>query len=92
MAQGPNGEYVPRRIAYLKEQLAKENDTGETTFVAKIDGRVVGFINPRIDEQGHRRVGAIYVSPESQGEGVGSKLMKYALDCYGSDKDIYLEV
>ncbi|MCA9347953.1 GNAT family N-acetyltransferase [Candidatus Saccharibacteria bacterium] len=92
MAQGPNGEYVPRRIAYLKDQLGKEDGTGETTFVAKLDDKVVGFIDPRIDKQNHRRVGAIYVAPEAQGKGIGSKLMNQALDWYGRDRDIYLEV
>lgn len=92
MAQGPKGEYVPRRIAYLKEQFAKEDGTGETTFVAKVDGKVVGFIDPRIDEQNRRRVGAIYVAPEAQGKGVGSKLMNQVLDWFGRDQDIYLEV
>ena len=91
MAQGPNGEYVPRRVAYLKEQLAKDNPN-QATFVANVDGEVVGFIDPRIDEQGHRSIGAIYVAPEAQGQGVGSKLMKQLLDWYGRDQDIYLEV
>jgi hypothetical protein len=40
---------VPRRIAYLKDQLSKEDGTNETTFVAKLDGKEVGFIAPRID-------------------------------------------
>jgi ribosomal protein S18 acetylase RimI-like enzyme len=92
MAQGPNGEYVPRRIAYLKEQLSKEDGTGETTFVAKVDGEVIGYIDPRIDEQNHRRVGAIYVAPEAQGKGIGGKLMNQVLDWYGRDQDVYLEV
>ena len=91
MAQGPNGEYVPRRIAYLKEQFG-EDDSAETTFVAKLDGKVVGFIDPRIDEQNRRRVGAIYVAPEAQGKGIGCKLMNQVLDWYGRDRDIYLEV
>lgn len=92
MAKGPNGEYVPRRIAYLKEQFNNEDRADENTFVAKLDGKVVGFIDPRIDEQGHRRVGAIYVAPEAQGKGVGSKLMNQVFDWYGRDQDIFLEV
>jgi aminoglycoside phosphotransferase (APT) family kinase protein/RimJ/RimL family protein N-acetyltransferase len=91
MAQGPNGEYVPRRIAHLKEQLGKDEPT-QTTFVAKVNGDVVGFIDPRIDEQNHRRIGAIYVAPEAQSKGVGSKLINQVLDWYGRDHDIYLEV
>lgn len=53
--QGQNGEFVPRRIAYLKDQLAKDDGFSLTTFVAKVSGKVVGYIDPRIDEQGRRR-------------------------------------
>jgi hypothetical protein len=62
MAQGRNGEFVPRRIAYLKDQFAKQ-DPNQATFVAKIEGKVVGFIVPRIDEQNHRRTVAV-TAPE----------------------------
>ncbi len=91
-AQGREGEFIPRRIAYLKDQLAKDDGTGMTTFVAKVGGKVVGYVDPRIDEQNHRRIGAIYVSPEAQGMGVGGKLMRQVLDLYGREQDIYLEV
>ncbi len=91
-AQGRNGEFLPRRIAYLKDELAKDDGTGLTTFVAKADGKVVGYIDPRIDEQNRRRIGAIYVSPEAQGMGIGGKLMAKVLDLYGRDQDIFLEV
>lgn len=92
MAQGPDGEYVPRRIAYLKEQLSKEDGTEDITFVAKVDGEVIGYIDPGVDEQNRRRIGAIYVAPEAQGMGVGSKLMSQVLNWYGRDQDIFLEV
>lgn len=90
-AQGRDGEFVPRRIAYLKEKLAQENRTDGTTFVAKVDGKTIGFVDPSI-EDGKRRIGAIYVSPEAQGMGVGSKLMQQALAWHGRDEDIFLEV
>jgi len=91
-AKGRRGEFVPRRIAYLKERFAKDDGTGMTTFVAKVGGKVVGYIDPRIDELNRRRIGAIYVLPEAQGMGVGSKLMRQVLDLYGRDQDIFLEV
>lgn len=91
-AQGRDGEFVPRRIAYLREQFANDDGTGLTTFVAKVDNKVVGYVDPRIDEQNHRRIGAIYVAPEAQGMGVGGKLMRKVLDLYGRDQDIFLEV
>ncbi len=91
-AQGRDGEFVPRRIAYLREQFAKDDGKGLTTFVAKVDNKVIGYVDPRIDEQNRRRIGAIYVAPEAQGMGVGGKLMRQVLDLYGRDQDIFLEV
>lgn len=84
-AQGRDGEFVPRRIAYLKEQFAKDDGIGLTTFVARVGGAVVGYVDPRIDEQNRRCIGAIYVAPEAQGMGIGGKLMKQVLDLFGRD-------
>ncbi len=91
MAQGRDGEFVPRRIAYLKEKLAQENHSDGATFVANVDGKTVGFVDPSI-EDGRRRIGAIYVLPDAQGMGIGTKLMRQALDWHGRQEDIYLEV
>lgn len=91
-AQGRNGVFVSNRIAYLKEQLAKDAHAGFTTFVAKLDGKVVGYIDPHTDSENRRRIGAIYVAPEAQGRGVGGKLMNQVLALYGRDEDIFLEV
>lgn len=91
-AQGRNGEFIPRRIAHLKDQFAQDDGTGLTTFVAKVEGKVVGYIDSQVDEQKRRQISAVYVAPEAQGVGVGSKLMKHVLDLYGRDQDIFLEV
>ncbi len=90
-AQGREGEFVPRRIAYLKEKLAQADRPDGATFVARADGKTIGFVDPSI-EDGKRRIGAIYVSPEAQGMGVGGKLMEQALAWHGRDEDIFLEV
>lgn len=91
-AQGVDGEFVPRRIAYLKERFAKGNGTGLTIFVARVDGKVVGYIDPKIDEHNRHSISAIYVAPEAQRMGIGSKLMQQALDLFGRDQNIFLEV
>lgn len=91
-AQGKDGVFVPRRIAYMKSQFAKNSHTDLTTYVAKINGKVVGYTEPRIYENGKRYVSAIYVAPEMQGVGVGGKLLRKALSVLGNDKDIFLEV
>lgn len=91
-AKGLGGEFVPRRIAYLKKQCSKINDNGFDIYVAKINGKVVGYVDPCIDERGRRRINAIYVAPEAQGKGAGGKLMRQALNVLGRDQDIYLDV
>ena len=91
-AQDKNGEFVLHRVAYQRGKLAQDDCSGLTTFVAKARGKVVGYIDPRFDEQGRRRIGAIYVEPEAQGKGVGGKLMQKVLNLYGRDEDIILGV
>jgi RimJ/RimL family protein N-acetyltransferase len=66
--------------------------TRRATFVARIDGEVVGFTSPRVMEDGERRIGAMYVGKAAQGSGVGGALLTTALDWHGPDEDVYLHV
>ncbi len=91
-AQGRDGVFVPNRVAYLKEQLTKDDGTGLTTFVAILDDETIGYIEPKIDDDNRRWISALYLSPDWQGMGVGGKLMNCALDQLGRDHDIFLEV
>lgn len=91
-AQGPDGVFVPRRITYWKEQFTHGREGALGTIVARQDGKVVGYADPQVDERGRRRIGAMYVVPESQGLGIGRQLMQQALEALGRDQDIYLEV
>lgn len=86
-----HGEFVPRRIAYFKEKLAETDRADGATFVSKVNGKVVGYVDSSIEE-GRRRIGAIYVEPEAQGKGVGSKLLQQPLEWRGRGEDIFLEV
>lgn len=55
------------------------------TYVYESDGTVVGFIALIENE-----VGAIFVDPESQGKGVGRKLMDHARELRGTlDVDVF---
>jgi ribosomal protein S18 acetylase RimI-like enzyme len=90
-AQGLNGEFVPRRVAHLKEKLSKPIRPDGETYVAKNNSKIVGFVEPTIEDT-KRRIGAIYVSPEVQNLGIGGMLLQQALDWHGRDEDIYLEV
>ena len=44
------------------------------------------------EDGGRKIINSIYIEPPFQGKGIGSMLMKKALDWLGDDKDIYLEV
>jgi len=90
--QGPHGEFVPRRIAYYREEIAKSANSKFGILVAKSEGNVVGFTHPETDDKGRRTIGDMFVAPEAQGKGIGGKLMDQALDVLGHDEDIYLDV
>jgi ribosomal protein S18 acetylase RimI-like enzyme len=79
-------------IANWEKGIATETGEGErVTYVAKMNGEVVGYTSPCI-EDGQRRIGAMYVAPASQGSGVGGKLMQKALEWHGLENDVYLHV
>lgn len=88
--EGENGEKIPKNIERWKSTIEKAGENS-AVFVVRLNGKVVGFISPRtIHDQ--RRLGAIYVLPEAQGKGVGTKLINKALEWWGRSEDIYLHV
>lgn len=86
--EGERSELIPEKIERWKKRI-ESDDKQSKVFVARVDGKVVGFTAPGFID-GQRRVGAIYVLPEAQNKGVGSSLMKQALTWHGNDEDIYL--
>jgi ribosomal protein S18 acetylase RimI-like enzyme len=67
------------------------HDGKRQTFVARQDGRVVGFTSPCFEDE-QWRIGQLYVDPDFQGIGIGSHLLGTALEWLGDDKDVYLHV
>lgn len=61
------------------------------TYVAKVNGAVVGFTLPLINKDGQHSLGALYVLPEFQGLGIGYELAKVNLKWHGNHP-IYLAV
>ena len=83
-------DMMPAAIENWEKGIANEVEGGDrATFVARLDGEVVGFTSPCI-EDGKRRIGALYVSPDAQGKGIGSQLLDKALEWHGTEKDVYL--
>ena len=85
-------DMMPTAIQNWRRGIASEKDGGNrATFVARINGEVVGCTSPHTQD-GQKRVGALYVSPDVQGKGIGSKLLTKALKWHGPEHDIYLLV
>jgi GNAT superfamily N-acetyltransferase len=63
--------------------------TGRTTFVAELEGRVVGFslVGPSRDERGVGELYAIYVDPDSWSRGAGQLLIVRAEARLAEDYD-----
>lgn len=87
---GKDRELLKRRISDWREGIAKDGPT-KTTYVAKVDGKVVGFTLPLITSDGQHSLGALYVLPEFQGHGIGYALAQKNLDWHGN-QPIYLAV
>ena len=66
--------------------------TNRFIFVARSHHKVVGFAASVIQDDGQRRIGAIYVLPEMQGKGIGGSLLKKAIEWHGRSADIFLHV
>jgi ribosomal protein S18 acetylase RimI-like enzyme len=89
---GEHGEGIQKGVERWRSGLEKDADGKQRiTYVAKHDGGLVGFVSPGLIE-GQRRIGALYVLPEAQGQGVGSRLLQKAIDWHGRDEDIFLHV
>ena len=69
----------------------EETGVKSAIFVAKIDGKIVGF-SGAMHEDAQDRITAIYVLPDNHKKGVGSSLMNAALDFLKSKRPIVVEV
>ena len=90
-AQGKDGVFLPRRIAYLSDQIAQEDGITSATFVAKVGSIACGYVSPVKTADSHK-ISMLYVKPSHQGKGIGYALMRRALDFLGDELPITLEV
>lgn len=89
--EGRDGELIEQKIEQWRNTIESSGENHDV-FVARVNDEIVGFINPKIGKNGKRRLGAIYVSPEAQGNGYGAALLLTALEWHGGESDIYLHV
>jgi GNAT superfamily N-acetyltransferase len=88
---GETGELKHLTLLHWQRQIGKEDGKHSITYVAQHDGAVIGFVAPRfIREQ--RRIATLYVTTSARCHGVGTKLLKRAIEWFGRDQDIYLQV
>lgn len=77
-------------IAYSDEMLMRR--IKESLFsIAEIENKVVGFINVK-DKGTIAELSAIYVLPEFQGKGIGTRLLNNALQNLDGVKEITVDV
>ena len=88
--EGENGERIPQNVENWRKRIEADDDSG-AVFVARSHGKVIGLAAPGFID-GKRHVGALYVLPEAQGLGVGSKLMQKILEWHTAEDDVYLRV
>jgi|SRR5579884_2282855 len=89
--EGEHGEGIDQTIQRWRYGISSEDGINRQTLVARANGKIIGFASP-LKERGKYHLGALYVLPEAQHKGVGRNLLRAAIDWYGRDKDIYLQV
>lgn len=77
-------EWWERKEVDIKKEF-EANPSG--VFVFEIDGKLAGFITTSLDKRfSLGRVHTLAVSPKYQGAGFGTKLLKYALEVFKTNK------
>jgi ribosomal protein S18 acetylase RimI-like enzyme len=88
--EGEDGSVRQQRIDKLTKTI---QDGSESVFVAHNREEVVGFIRVMPDPATNRlKLGSLYVHPDWQNKGAGSKLLKKAMDMLPKGQDVYLHV
>jgi ribosomal protein S18 acetylase RimI-like enzyme len=75
----------------IEEKKKRYKDNNINTWVAEDKDKIIGFCMA-IKEGKNNRVGAIYVIPSFQREGLGKQLIERAFDWLGDGKDILINV
>ncbi|MGG0655786.1 N-acetyltransferase family protein [Rummeliibacillus pycnus] len=90
---------IPRKVqdnflntAYSDDNLKKRVER-TILFVAEFHDKIVGFANySPIKEDGIVELGAIYLYPEYQGNGIGTALLQKGIEYFNNVKEIYINV
>lgn len=78
--------------AYNDEMMVRRLERS-LLLVAELNGKIVGFANYSVvRDDGQVELGAIYIYPESQGQGIGSALLQAGINHSQGAREIYLNV
>lgn len=88
--EGEQGERIPKNIENWRTRI-ETNDGSMAVFVVRYQDKILGMTSTTIVE-GKRNIGAMYVHPNAQNKGVGSRLMQSALDWHVREDDTCLLV
>ncbi|MBT2218600.1 GNAT family N-acetyltransferase [Virgibacillus dakarensis] len=90
---------IPRKVQENFLQAAYNDDRMEMRlqrsflYVAKVDGKIAGFVKfSPVNEEGKAELGAIYLLPAHQGNGIGSALLKRGIEELENFKEVYISV
>jgi ribosomal protein S18 acetylase RimI-like enzyme len=78
----------PEKVERWKQSL---QNSEIHVWVAEDSGAIVGFCNGNKTD-GEHRLRAIYVLPEAQGKGIGSRLAEQCFAWLGNEKEILVDV
>ncbi len=82
----------PEGIIKIEAKKRGYKDKKKRTWVAEHNEKIIGFCIVIHKEGREARIEALYVFPEYQNKGIGSKLIKKAIRWLGDDKKIYVNV
>ncbi|MGV3463732.1 MAG: GNAT family N-acetyltransferase [Heyndrickxia sp.] len=75
------------------DEMMKRRFERSIIFVAEAEGQVVGFANfSPLKENGEAELGAIYLYPDYQGNGIGTALLNKGIQVLEGVKEIYINV
>lgn len=85
-----DGSLRTEKLEDMRQRIATSGSERQV-FVARKLGEIVGVVAPKIEDNGHRRVGLIHVDASAQGLGIGSNLLDSSLSWHGAN-DVHLHV
>ena len=79
--------------AAYNDEMMKRRMNHSLFFVSEVDGKMVGFANfSLVKKDGEAELGAIYLDPQYQGQGIGTALLQEGIKNLKGVKEIFINV